>query len=115
MSLGRLLRAARRRHQQLLLGPQAGEIASLLDGHVDRPYRARQVAQWIIDRYPVDEVEAVTGRGVTGAVEVVLPVASQWWLDRLLVRLGPDAEVLEPRDGGDGARRLAADILANYV
>ncbi len=33
-----------------LVGRTPGEIASLLDGHVDRPYRARQVAQWIIDR-----------------------------------------------------------------
>jgi proteasome accessory factor C len=71
-------------------------------------------AQWVIDRYPVDEVEAVTGRHAAGAVDVVLPVASDWWLDRLLVRLGPHAEVLEPRDRGDSARRLAAAILANY-
>jgi len=73
-------------------------------------------AQWIIDRYPVDSVEPVVGRGgrTLEAVDVVLPVASQWWLDRLLVRLGPHAEVREPRDGGDGARRLATTMLANY-
>ena len=47
-------------------------------------------------------------------VDVVLPLASQWWLDRLLVRLGPHAEVRESPDGGDGARRLAATMLANY-
>jgi len=73
-------------------------------------------AQWVVDRYPVDSVEAVTtkrGRP-TEVVEVVLPVASEWWLDRLLVRLGPDVEVVEPRDGADGARALATSILANY-
>ena len=78
--------------------------------------RLAPAAQWIIDRYPVDSVEPVVGRGgrARDAVDVVLPVASQWWLDRLLVRLGPDAEVREPRDGGDGARRLATVMLANY-
>ncbi len=73
-------------------------------------------AHWIIDRYPVDVVEPVSGKGrrPTDALDVVLPVASEWWLDRLLVRLGPHAEVLEPSDGGAGARRLAAAMLANY-
>jgi proteasome accessory factor C len=71
-------------------------------------------AQWVIDRYPVDSVESVTGRRAGGAVDVVLPVASQWWLDRLLVRLGPHAVVLEPNGGGEGARRLATAILAQY-
>ena len=78
--------------------------------------RLAPAAQWIIEQYPVDTVEPVVGRGgrPLDAVDVVLPLASQWWLDRLLVRLGPHAEVREPRDGGDGARRLAATMLANY-
>ncbi|WP_040492181.1 helix-turn-helix transcriptional regulator [Ilumatobacter nonamiensis] len=74
-------------------------------------------AHWIVEHYPVDSVEPVTGRAATsspGAVDVVLPVSSDWWLDRLLVRLGPNAEVLEPAHGADGAVRLAASILANY-
>jgi len=79
--------------------------------------RLRPRAQWIVEHYPVDSVDPVRGRAARSspdAVEVVLPVASEWWLDRLLVRLGPDAEVLEPADGADGAARLAAAILANY-
>jgi proteasome accessory factor C len=77
--------------------------------------RLEPAAQWIIDRYPFDTVEPVVGRGRSvDAVEVVLPVASQWWLDRLLVRLGPHVEVAEPRDGAAGAAHLARTILANY-
>ena len=78
--------------------------------------RLAPAAQWIIEQYPVDTVEPVVGRGgrVLDTVDVVLPLASQWWLDRLLVRLGPHAEVRESPDGGDGARRLAATMLANY-
>ena len=33
-----------------LVGRSPAEIASLLADHVDRPFRARQVAQWIVDR-----------------------------------------------------------------
>jgi proteasome accessory factor C len=71
-------------------------------------------AQWIVDQYPVDSVEAVDKSVGSADVEVVLPIASQWWLDRLLVRLGPHADVIDPPDGATGAARLAAAILANY-
>jgi 23S rRNA (adenine2503-C2)-methyltransferase len=33
-----------------LVGRPPSEIATLLEGSVDRPYRARQVGQWVIDR-----------------------------------------------------------------
>ena len=33
-----------------LVGRPPSEIATLLEGSVDRPYRARQIGQWIIDR-----------------------------------------------------------------
>jgi proteasome accessory factor C len=74
-------------------------------------------AQWIAEQYPVDSVEPVRGRAARrspDSVEVVLPVASDWWLDRLLVRLGPHVEVVEPAGAGDGAAHLAERILANY-
>jgi proteasome accessory factor C len=83
--------------------------------------RLAPAAQWIIDRYPVDSVEPASRgkrRSKAGshpdAVDVVLPVASEWWLNRLLVRLGPNATLIEPRGADDGARRLATRILANY-
>ncbi len=37
-----------------LVGRTPGEIASLLEEYVDRSYRARQVAQWIVDRNATD-------------------------------------------------------------
>ena len=33
-----------------LVGRPPAEIAALLEGYVDRPFRARQVGQWVIDR-----------------------------------------------------------------
>ncbi|MGA9276700.1 helix-turn-helix transcriptional regulator [Ilumatobacter sp.] len=96
----------------------AAPSAFFIDADLPRArLRLAPPAQWITEHYPVDSVEPVTGRVARSSpdsIEVVLPVASEWWLDRLLVRLGPAAEILEPADGGDGAARLAAAILANY-
>ena len=74
-------------------------------------------AQWIIDQYPIDSAEPVVVRkklAASGAVDVTLPVASTRWFDRLLVRLGPDAEVLAPVGAEHGGVALAERILANY-
>ena len=77
------------------------------DGGVERVTLAlRPAARWVIERYPVDEVS----EGDDGGLEVVLPVSTRHWLERLLVRLGPDAVVLEPdelrRVGVEAAQRL---------
>ena len=54
-----------------------------------------------------------------GDVEVTLPVSALPWLERLLLRLGPDAEVLDldgVADVGDDVRRAAARrVLARYA
>jgi proteasome accessory factor C len=68
-------------------------------------------ARWVVTQYPVDEaVELDDGR-----VRVTLAISARPWLERLLVRLGPDAEVVSADPslvgaGGDAARR----ILARY-
>jgi proteasome accessory factor C len=64
----------------------------------------------VTDRYPVDRVEPV--EEPPGWVEVTLPVASERWLDRLLVRLGPRGRLVEPRSSGASA--LADRMLARY-
>lgn len=65
---------------------------------------------WVTDRYPVDRVEPV--EEPSGWVEVTLPVASERWLDRLLVRLGPRGRLVEPRSSSASA--LADRMLARY-
>lgn len=62
-------------------------------------------AGWVPESYPVEEaVEEGDGW------RVVLAVSEQAWLERLLLRLGPEAEVLEPPElrslGPEAARRL---------
>lgn len=92
---------------------RAAPVAFFADVDVPRvTLRIAAGSAWMVDRYPVDRIDPV-GDGAT--VEVELPVASDRWLARLLLRLGPDVEVV----GGDGdaagvGRAVAAEILANY-
>jgi len=64
-------------------------------------------ARWVVTQYPVLEVTELGG----GVVRVRLPVATRQWLERLLVRLGSDAIILEADGdlrhvGAEVARRL---------
>jgi len=59
---------------------------------------------WIAEEHPV---ESVTDLG-DGRLEVVMPVADERWLERLLLRLGPSVTVL---DRPDLAERVAHLIL----
>ncbi|NND73588.1 MAG: WYL domain-containing protein [Ilumatobacter sp.] len=69
-------------------------------------------AQWVLEQYPTDEVRALDEPA--GWVEVRLPVATRRWLTRLLVRLGPHAEVIEPGDVAADVRAVAERMLAAY-
>lgn len=71
----------------------------------------RPPARWVLEQYPIERVEEVEGGGWL----VTLAVSEQAWLERLLLRLGPDATVVSGPGGvADAARRAAADILARY-
>jgi proteasome accessory factor C len=67
-------------------------------------------ARWVLDHYPVDEVVELPD----GWVRARLPVASERWLARLLIRLGPDAQLIEPATENP-AVALARAILAQYA
>jgi predicted DNA-binding transcriptional regulator YafY len=65
-------------------------------------------AQWIAERYPN---EGVDDRG-DGNVRVRIRVSSRAWLERLLLRAGPDATVVS---GAEGVLSAAAQrVLAVY-
>jgi len=70
----------------------------------------RPGARWVAEYYAVEaEVEREDG-----SAEVVLPTARLGWLAGLLLRLGPDAQVLEPPELRDRVRELAERTLARY-
>lgn len=74
--------------------------------------RLAPTARWVVETYPVEAV--VTDDD--GYIEVRMAVTARPWLERLLLRLGSDAEVLEAdgRIGADVAADAARRVLARY-
>ncbi len=66
-------------------------------------------AAWVLDQYPVDGVVDVDD----GWVEARLPVSGDRWLAKLLIRLGPDAVLVEPADVNP-AVTVARRVLDRY-
>jgi proteasome accessory factor C len=67
-------------------------------------------ARWVVEAYPCTDVE----ERADGGLLVTLAVAGTAWLERLLLRLGPEAEVIDPPDLVDAGRRAAQRVLAAY-
>jgi proteasome accessory factor C len=62
----------------------------------------------VAEQYPMEAVEELGG----GRLRVTLVVAETAWLERLLLRVGPDATL---RSGGEGTvSRAAARVLLRY-
>jgi proteasome accessory factor C len=64
-------------------------------------------ARWVAEQYPVEALEETAG----GGIRVTMAISARPWLDRLLLRLGPDASVIEgPAElrtaGVDASRRI---------
>jgi proteasome accessory factor C len=94
--------------------PSTEEIASppsfFVDAEVPRAVlNLRPEAHWVVEQYPVDDV---TERS-DGSIDVRLPVSNDRWLAKLLIRLGPTADVVEPADF-DAAAELARRVLDRY-
>lgn len=93
----------------------AGDDAELISLGEDVPRVTLELApaaRWVVETYPVDEVTDLTD----GWRRVRLAVSATPWLERLLVRLGPDARVVGADDPAlvDAGRRAARRILARY-
>jgi proteasome accessory factor C len=63
--------------------------------------------RWVIERFPLRDVTDSPDR-----IVAVLSVASDRWLRELLLRLGRNAEVLDPPEWCDLAADAARDVLA---
>jgi proteasome accessory factor C len=84
-----------------------------IDADVPRAVlRLAPQARWITEEYPVDEVTELSAPD--GWVEVRLPVANRRWLSRLLIRLGPNAVLVEPATASVEAVDLARQVLHGY-
>jgi proteasome accessory factor C len=86
-------------------------VAWSADGSLPRVTVVLQpAARWVVEEYPVDSVIERDG----GSVEARFAVVSERWLERLLLRAGTDAEVIEPAKWRDLGRRAAARLLQRY-
>ncbi|MGZ8603971.1 MAG: helix-turn-helix transcriptional regulator [Actinomycetota bacterium] len=77
---------------------------------VDVRLRLSPDARWVAEYYETVGERELEG----GALEVVLPAGRLEWLERLLLRLGPDAEVLEPDELKVLVRDLAVRTRKQY-
>jgi proteasome accessory factor C len=77
-------------------------------------------AGWIAETYPIYESTVEPGDpggpgvGGEGRLRLRLPVFSERWLARLLLRAGPEARVLEPEHLATAGRDAAAALLERY-
>lgn len=65
--------------------------------------------RWVVETYPVSHAEEPDGR-----LRVTFTVVGDRWLERVLLRLGPEAEVVSPGDLRDAGRDAARRVLARY-
>jgi proteasome accessory factor C len=66
-------------------------------------------AQWVITHYPVASVEQLDG----GRARVRLAIATRPWLERLLLRLGASATIIDASPGLDDVGPQAARRMLN--
>ena len=72
--------------------------------------RLQPAARWVVEEYPVDVVTELDD----GVVEARFAVVSERWLERLLLRAGTAAEVVEPVKWRGLGRRAARRLLQRY-
>lgn len=86
-------------------------VAWSVDGSLPRvTVRLQPAARWVVEEYPVDTATELDD----GTIEARFAVVSERWLERLLLRAGTDAEVIEPPKWRDHGRRAAARVLRRY-
>ncbi|MEZ5244294.1 MAG: WYL domain-containing protein [Acidimicrobiales bacterium] len=92
---------------------EGGGVSFSPDGDDPRiRIRLQPGANWVVEQYPTEEISATDD----GRVEAVMAVTAVPWLERLLLRLGPDVEVVSVDEPLDTrlASAAASRILARY-
>jgi proteasome accessory factor C len=80
------------------------------EGDVEVRLRLSPEARWVAEYYETASETELDG----GGMEVVLPAGRLEWLERLLLRLGEQARVVEPPELKDRVRELAGRTRKRY-
>jgi proteasome accessory factor C len=115
----RLFRVDRIRAATLLASPvehTEGSVAAAV--YNARPDDARvtldlaPAARWVVEQYPVESMKEMRG----GRLRVTLAISERAWLERLLLRLGPDGRIVKSSDAAltDVAQHAACRVLERY-
>jgi proteasome accessory factor C len=91
-------------------GAAAGEIFHPRPSDRRVTLLLRPDAAWVPESYPVESVEEMPD----GRLKVVLVASERAWLERLLLRLGPAAEVLDPAEVRVEAAEAARRLIVRY-
>jgi proteasome accessory factor C len=78
-------------------------------GDVPVRLRLKPAARWVAEYYATTDPQEHDGE-----LEVTLPARQLGWVARLLLRVGPDAQIVAPAELVDEVRELAARTLARY-
>jgi proteasome accessory factor C len=73
--------------------------------------RLRPAARWVAEYFATTDLVALDD----GSVEATLPARQTAWVARLLLRLGTDAEILEPPELRKETKTLAEAALGRYA
>lgn len=90
--------------------PGGNQVLDVFEPAPDDPRVTLDVdrsARWVVEQYPVESVEELAG----GRLRITLVVTATAWLERLLLRLGADAAVVD----GDGQFADLANAAARRV
>lgn len=94
--------------------PPDGELASPRLGPggdgVEVKLRVPSTARWVTEAYETSSVEELAD----GSLEVTMPIAGDVFLERLLLRCGPEASVVGPAELSSTGSLAAQRILAMY-
>jgi proteasome accessory factor C len=87
---------------------ETGDVYSPSAHDTRATLRLSPAAAWVAEAYPSESVTERPG----GKLDVVLAISEEAWLERLLLRLGPDAEVVDPRPSPVDRAAVARRVLA---
>jgi proteasome accessory factor C len=90
------------RSDELVYHPRADDLRITL--------RLAPSARWVPETYPTEEVFDEPG----GWCIVTMAISERAWLDRLLLRLGPAAEIVSPEEERHAAAAAAQRLLQRY-